>query len=241
MGMAACSVLTSVLVLYCHHFGAVQRPPKVMRYVAFRFLARVLCMKRHVPDDNQAVPVLKGAQKMTPDVELPDMSALNIANDKVQPADVIIRKPCRRSLLGQCANSQDEKLPPPPPPPPPPQPKIAHYDIDSGRVVGNADVGRQVLGYTDASSATPATVERPPLSPRKLTSHHHTERDYIKEILQHIRSMIARTEQRERDDVIIEEWKAIASVLDRSFFFLAFFTIFIVIPILLFSKDTSHD
>ena len=177
MGMSAFSVMTSVLVLYFHHFGTVQRPPKLIRLVAFKLLARALCMHAHVPDENQTVPVLQPTREMS-------------GKSDSAKADV--------ESLRTCAGSEDATI----------------ESALSCRTTGSA-------GCLMNASRSPDCWQRRPGNTTGSDKH-------VKEILQHIRGMVTRVEQRERDDVILGEWKAVAHVMDRGFFAFALIALFCV-------------
>ena len=51
MGTATFSVVTSITVLYLHHHGAESRPPKIFRFIAFKCLARAVCMRQQMTID----------------------------------------------------------------------------------------------------------------------------------------------------------------------------------------------
>ena len=89
-----------------------------------------------------------------------------------------------------------------------------HYDINSSVTV-----------KTRPASANNDDV--------KLAAH-------VKEILHHMRMMSFRLEKKERNVVLLDEWKAFASVLDRLFFWIAFVAMLITLPTFLLREDTSH-
>ena len=70
--------------------------------------------------------------------------------------------------------------------------------------------------------------------------HQDSER-YLREILSHIKEISAKGHIKERDDVIMQEWKSVAKVVDRTFFWIAFGFTMIAVPVLLFHQDTSHE
>lgn len=49
MGMSALSVVMGILVLYIHHHSVRHRPPRWVRIIFFRWIARILFMKKNVP------------------------------------------------------------------------------------------------------------------------------------------------------------------------------------------------
>ena len=172
-------VMTSVLVLYFHHFGTVQRPPKLIRLIAYKMLARVLCMHAHVPDENQTVPVLQPTREMSCKS---DSSTVKVDSES----------------LCTCAGSKTTTV------------DSAIFDSTLGC---GAIAGRSLDNWHR----------------RPYISNAGNDTKYVKEILQHIRGMTSRVEQRERDDVILGEWKAVAHVMDRGFFAFALIALLCVI------------
>ena len=161
---------------------------------------------------------------MTPDDPAPaPMTPLDLMHHDRPPANA---SKVRRQGVSSCNNVSDDNLLPPPSP----TKTSNNVVVTGGYPTGNSHAVPPKFGFM-------AAVDQPPLSPRRGA---HTERDYIKEILQHIRSTIARTEKGERDDVIREEWRAVASVMDRTFFVLACVSICTVVPVLLFNNEHSH-
>ena len=63
---------------------------------------------------------------------------------------------------------------------------------------------------------------------------------HLKEIVEHMRKTSRRVDKRERDELIMDEWKAIANVLDRTFFWFAFIIVTITVPLFMLRQDKAH-
>ena len=164
MGESTFSVLTSILTLYYHHHGAETRPPKIIRRIAFHYLARILCMRNQVPLDTQEIPQLKEEiSVITKAGEMPTY----IANHVAQGNNGMVSPECK------------------------------------------------------------------PVMDQSET--------YLREMLSYIKELAAKIHLKERDDVIMQEWKSVAKVIDRTFFWIAFIFTLIAVPVLLFHQDKSHD
>ena len=165
MGMSTFSVLTSIMVLFFHHHGAESRPNKIIRMIAFKFLAKILRMENQVPNYDQVI------------VDVTDE----------------IQVPAKRS--------------------------------SSFRIMENH---------------TNSPKESPTGSPKIFFTTNPGKEDYLRQILSYIKEMVEKVQVKERDGAIMEEWKCLAIVLDRTFFWIAFVTTMIIIPTLLFKVDDKH-
>ena len=82
--------------------------------------------------------------------------------------------------------------------------------------------------------------ESPTGSPKVFFTGSLQKDEYLRQILFYIREVVEKMQVKERDGAIMEEWKCLAIVLDRTFFWIAFITTIIIIPSLLCKVDDEH-
>ena len=169
MGMTTFSIMTSIIVLYFYHHICEKRPPRLLRQIFFKFLARGLCMMAYVPDENNVIP---------------------LRDDSIHTAP------------GQTTR-------------------------DGGITV--QDEAENVYGG-DVMKTRPMSAHRPAGG----------DSAYILEILEHMRMMSRRAAHKDRSEMILVEWKAIAMIVDRAFFWVAFIVIVTTVPTFLLREDESH-
>ena len=181
MGMATFSVLRSIIVLYFYHHITNKRPPRCVRIIFFKIIARLLCMTANVPEENQVIPLLDETVQQSK----------SFGGKRDDGDDVIVH--------GEHENEYDVsgdvvKVRPP------------SVTKDGGGVGG---------GGADCAA-------------------------HVAEIVQHLRMSSARVERKERSGMILDEWKAIAIVLDRVFFWLAMGAVAAIVPLFMLRQDSSH-